>query len=62
MYSDILISESMEGIEEVTLKSLLRRPSVLKGFEDIREVGTPIHTGPDNWRRKDELQRICNQA
>ena len=62
MYSDILISESMECIEEVTLKSLLWRPSALKGFEDLCEAGILGHPGPDYRRRKNELQRMCDQV
>ena len=32
-------SESVESIEEVTLKLLLRRPSALQGFEDLYKAG-----------------------
>ena len=38
--SDISVSESMEGIEEVTLNSLLQQPLALPRFEDLCEAGT----------------------
>ena len=52
--------ESVESIEEVTLKLLLRRPTALQGFEDLCKTGGL--SAP--WRReyKDKLQHICDQA
>jgi len=61
-YSDIPTSESMESIEEVTLKSLLRRPSALRGFEDLCEAGRLSYQFADYPVCKDKLQRICDQV
>jgi len=58
--TSITVSESMEDVEEVTLKSLLRRPSALQGFEDLCETG--ILSRPGRQAHKDKLQRICDQA
>jgi len=56
----IPVSESMERIEEVTLKTLLRRPSALPMFEDLCQAGV---LGLGSRRAyKDKLQRICDQA
>ena len=61
-HSSILIPESMEGIEEVARKSLLRRPSVLQGFEDLCEAGTLSYQSPAYRECRIKLQRICDQA
>jgi len=61
-YHSIPISESMEGIEEVTLKLLLRRPPALKGLEDLCEAGILSNPGLRFRTRKDKLQWICDQA
>jgi len=53
-------SELMEGIEEVTLESLLRRPSALQGFEDLCEVGGLSLGYLQGY--KNRLQWICNRA
>ena len=58
--SDIPITEPMEGIQEVTLMSLLRQLSAIPIFEDLCRGGAlslGFHRG-----YKDKLQRICDQA
>ena len=60
--SKIPISESMEGIEQVTLRSLLRRPSALPTFEDLCEAGPLSCPCLSCQECKDKLQRICNQV
>ena len=61
-FSRIPESESMESIEEVTRKSLLRRPSARQALEDLYEVGSLNHSGSAHRELKDRLQRICDQA
>jgi len=57
--SEIPTSESMEGIEQVTLRLLLRRPSALPTFEDLCWAGCPC----SGCRAcKDKLHRICKQV
>ena len=53
-------SESMKGIEEVTFKSLLQRPSTLQGFEDLCKTGR-LSSGY-LWEYRGKLQQICDQA
>ena len=52
--------ESMEGIEEVTLKLFSRRPSALPRFEDVCKTLTCSYS--DCKAHKDKLQRICDQV
>ena len=52
------ISELMEGIEEATLRSLLRQPSALRGLEDLCEMGSLVYF-PEI---QTQLQRICDRA
>ena len=61
-WSGILIPELMEGIEQVTLKSLLQQPSALLRFEDLCEAGTHSDPSPTYQECKDRLQRICGQV
>ena len=58
--SEIPESESMEGIEEVTLKTLLRQPSALPRLEELCEAGKLRYLGGKEY--KDRLQRILDQA
>ena len=53
-------SESMERIEEVTRKLLLRRPTILREFGDICEAGSLSHPGCRKFKAR--LQRLCDQA
>jgi len=62
VWSFLPLSESMEGIEDVTLKLLSRRPSVLPRFEDLCEAGTLAYPRRDCQVLKDKLQRMCDQA
>jgi len=60
--SNIPIPESMEGIEEVTLKLLLQRPSALQGCKDLCQAGALCCSCSSCRSRKDKLQQICDQA
>ena len=59
-WSEIPGSESMEGIEEVTLKLLLRQPSALPRFKDLCDTGNLSDSDYSEYKAK--LQRICDQA
>jgi len=61
-WSGVPISELVGGIEGVTLKLLLRRPSAILRFEDLCEAGILANPHPKCQARKDKLQRICDQA
>ena len=58
--SNIPKPESMEGIEQVTLKSLLQQPSALPELEDLCESGVGSH--PVYRESKGKLRRIFDQA
>ena len=58
MWSGLPGSESMEGIEEVTLKLLSRRPSAFSRFEDLCNTLTCSICRA----HKDKLQQICDQV
>jgi len=60
VWSGIPESESMEGIEEVTLKLLSRRSSAFPRFEDLCKVLTCSFS--TCRAHKDKLQRICDQV
>ena len=60
--STIPKSESMEGIKEITLKSLLRQPSALSRFENLCESGNLSNSRPACQEFKAKLQHICDQA
>ena len=55
------IPESIEGIEQVTLKLLLRRPSALPRFEDLC-AGALTSRSYMDCQPKDKLKQICDQA
>ena len=59
-FTGTLVSGSMEVIEKVTLKSILRRPSTLQEFEGLCGVGSL--SLEFQWGYKCKLQRICDQA
>ena len=58
--STIPESESMESIEDVTLKLLLRQPSALQGFEDLSKAGALSYSWLQEY--KDKLRQICDQV
>ena len=60
MWSGLPGSELMEGIEEVTLKLLSRRPSVFPRFEDLCKALTCSDSNCQ--AHKDKLQQICDQV
>ena len=60
VWSGVPGSESMEGIEEVTLKLLSRRPSAFPRFEDLCKALTC--SSSNCQAHKDKLQRICDQV
>jgi len=62
LYSVMPIFESMEDVEQVTLKLLLQRPSALQGFEDICELGRPISPYREYLYFRNKLKQICDQA
>jgi len=67
VWSILPLSESMEGMEDltlkdVTLKLLSRRLSVFPRFEDLCEAGTLAYSYRRCRACKDKLQRICDQA
>ena len=59
-YANIPTPESMESVEELTLKSLLRRPSALPRFKDLCEAGTLSYPMCQVYKVK--LQQICDLA
>ena len=61
-YSGIPKSESMDSIEQVTLKSLLRQPSALSRFEDLCDAGTLSLSHSAFMECKAKLRRICDHA
>jgi len=60
MWSGTPMHQSMEGIEEVTLKLLSRRPSTFPRFEDLCKTFTC--SGLDCQMHKGKLQQICDQV
>ena len=60
VWSGLPGSESMEGIEEVTLKLLSQRPSAFPRFEDLCKAFTCL--APDCQAHKNKLQQICDQV
>ena len=56
------ISESMEGIEQVTLKLLLQRPSTLQGFERICDAGALRDPYGEYLYFRNKLKQMCDQA
>jgi len=60
VWSGVPGSESMEGIEEVTLKLLSRRTSAFLRFEDLCKALTCSDS--DCQAHQDKLQQICDQV
>ena len=57
--------ESMEGIEQITLKLLSHLPSALPMFEDLCKTGTLSRSAPRNPRYREyrsKLRQICDQV